>query len=94
MERLLDRIDNIENKLPILVRISQNDKCSDNLYKTYMEALLFVSNKLEDLSRSPPSSTLLDVERNIEYRRYLQIKSYLLTAISRFDYSFGNIELY
>ena len=86
MERLLDRIENIENKIPILLRISDNQG-SDKLIDTYHEALLFVSNKLEELRRSPHSSTLLDVDRNIDYRRYLQIKSHLVESLSRFNYS-------
>lgn len=64
MESLLDRIENMENKLPILVRLSENQISQD----TYCEALLFVSNKLEELRNSSPSSTLLDVERNKVHR--------------------------
>ena len=91
MESLLDRIENMENKLPILVRLSENQISQD----TYFDALLFVSNKLEELRMSPPSSTLLDVERNIEYRRYTEIKTALLKVVSISDfYSRGNIELY
>jgi len=90
MESLLDRIENMENKLPILVRLS-NEVSQD----TYYEALLFVSNKLEELRRSPPSSTLLDVERNIEYRRYTEIKMALLKVVSISDfYPRGDIEFY
>lgn len=87
MESLLDRIENMENKLPILVRLS-NQVSQD----TYYEALLFVSNKLEELRRSPPSSTLLDVERNIEYRRYTEIKMALLKVVD--FYPRGDIEFY
>ena len=91
MESLLDRIENMENKLPILVRLSENQISQD----TYFDALLFVSNKLEELRMSPPSSTLIDVERNIEYRRYTEIKTALLKVVSISDfYSRGNIELY
>lgn len=90
MESLLDRIENMENKLPILVRLS-NEVSQD----TYYEALLFVSNKLEELRRSPPSSTLLDVERNIDYRRYTEIKMALLKVVSISDfYPRGDIEFY
>ena len=90
MESLLDGIENMENKLPILVRLS-NEVSQD----TYYEALLFVSNKLEELRRSPPSSTLLDVERNIEYRRYTEIKMALLKVVSISDfYPRGDIEFY
>ena len=87
MESLLDGIENMENKLPILVRLS-NQVSQD----TYYEALLFVSNKLEELRRSPPSSTLLDVERNIEYRRYTEIKMALLKVVD--FYPRGDIEFY
>lgn len=91
MESLLDRIENMENKLPILVRLSEKQVSQD----TYYEALLFVSNKLEELRRSPPSSTLLDVERNIEYRRYTEIKMALLKVVSISDfYPRGDIEFY
>jgi len=90
MESLLDRIENMENKLPILVRLS-NEVSQD----TYYEALLFVSNKLEELKRSPPSSTLLDLERNIDYRRYTEIKMALLKVVSISDfYPRGDIEFY